>query len=322
MTFFPGTTAPNDAQPIIVDVHGAPPALTFSLIPTETGELTGQVRNPDGTPNRNGTVTLIPVQGREIRMLVSMQTTIDATGTFAFKSVPPGSYAVQGYGRGEGLAVTVAIASQVVTVAPQDRARVDLKLMPPARIQGRLIFDGPRDAALLSRIRIACRPIDLLQGSTGVAQQVNVNADGTFDVPAMFGINRLVFDMPDPWTLIRVSVQGRDITDQSLDAADGDRDGLEVLLASRASHVTGAVLIVPERDDQLNNPRYLRVATTDERGEFTAFGLPPGSYRAVALAGLSGFRTDPEYLRTLRAKGQAFSVNHGDTVTLRLTLGK
>ena len=327
LTFFPGTARPADAQPVSIDVRGITAPVAFALVPSDMGKVSGRVVDRSGSPVSKAGVILLQLHNGDIRMVVFARATTDADGFFSIDNVPVGSFVAQAFG-------VSGFASAMVTVSPHEAATVELATAPPSAVRGQFVFDGPSDPSLLKRIRISTSPTDFVRGPAGgIAPRSVIHDDGTFEVPGLMGITKLNFDIPLPWTLVSVSSAGNDITDQPIDWRAGDVDDLRVTFAPTASTVVcgindrngqpllrGFVLIFPQDAARWTYPsRYVRGLTADAKGDFSTSALPPGLYRAVPFEAVP--RADwmnPDFLETLRALGQSFTVRMGESIRVQL----
>jgi len=329
-TFFPGTPAPDDAQPVRVENGKAIEPILFQLVPSGMGTVIGQVRDRTGAPLAGANVMLLQLHDGDLRTMVPARATTDTNGGFRINNVHTGSFVAQAFGR-------ESFASEILSVAAGQTTEIGLSLKPSAAIRGRFVFDGPHDAALVKSIRILPTPTDFVHGpSGGGPTPFVVYDDGTFDVPRVIGFNRLEFALPLPWTLISMSSAGQDVTDRTFDWRDGDVDDLQVRLAPLATTVAGSVmdsngrpvgngfvLIVPQDSARWYWSRYLRGLTTNANGEFSTTGVPAGAYRAIPFAAVP--RPDwmsSDFLEAVRGQGQGFTIGPGETITIRLEVRK
>jgi len=327
LTFFPGTARLADAQPVTIDAREITSPVVFAMVPSDMGRVSGRVIDPSGPGVGRANIILFQLHNGDLRMFVAARASTDDEGFFSIDNVPAGSFVAQAFGRG-------GFAAQTLMVSPPAAAEVALTLTPPSAIRGRLLFDGALDQSLLKKIRIAAFPTDLVQGPAGrVAEKTVVNDDGTFEVSGLLGLNKLIFDIPLPWTLGSISSAGVDITDQPIDSRVGDVDDLQVRFAPNASTVvcrvtdrdgrpaSGSFVLIFPQDAALTAypSRWVRGVTADQTGNVSARALPPGLYRAVAFERPP--RPDwmnPDYIETLRPVSEGFTVRPGESVTVRL----
>lgn len=180
-------------------------------------------------------------------------------------------------------------------------------------------------------------PMTFVDGPAGQTPRPGLNPDLTFEIPGVAGLSQLIVDVPAPWMVAAILRRGEDVTDRVIDPTNGDVNDLEVLITPRSTSVvckvsdisgrpvtSGFVVILPDDSRRWSNPsRYIIAATPDARGDFTARSIPPGVYWAVPFDRVPKLDwLNPEFLQTLRGKGEQFTVNYGDALTIRLVLRK
>jgi hypothetical protein len=210
---------------------------------------------------------------------------------------------------------------QSVTVDATDVSGLAVTLRTGARVRGRLQFSGaPRapDAAALSRIRLTLDPADARTASlvTPIVRG-RVESDGQFaSVGAPAGRYVITASgLPDGWSLESAMLGGRDISSDAFDLGAADVVGVTIALTDRPASMGGAVTSASGASDSAAtvlvfptdpllwtgsgaDPRRLRSARTDARGQFLLSGLPPGSYFAVAIPeAMAGDWSDPAVLQ-------------------------
>lgn len=330
LTFYPGTIVPLDAQPVRIPAKGEPDPVNFALVPSVLAKASGRVVDPDRQPARRASMLLFPLYNDDLVFATTIRTTADVNGAYEFKNLPAGTYAIQALGeRG--------FASQKVVVAGGDFVMPDMVTAPAAAVRGRLVFEGVPDPAALKQTLILARSVGIVNGWAGQGPRASLNPDLTFEIFPVVGPNQLFVGVPAPWMVAAILRRGEDVTDRVIDSKDGDLNDLEVLLTPRSTSVafkvsdiaakpvtSGVVLIVPDDARRWTYPsRYVSAAIADGKGEFAAYGLPPGVYWAVPFERVP--RLDwmsPEFLQTLRGRGEQFTINYGDAITVRLVLRK
>ena len=160
--------------------------------------------------------------------------------------------------------------------------------------------------------------------------------DGTFELTNLTGLRRLMVTTTNPaWALKRITLNGRDVTDVPFDFREKDVEGLEIVLTSKVTTVTGGavdnkgqplsdyavVLFTSDPTKWGERSRFVTVARPAQRGEFSVRGLPPDDYLAVALPLVNGTEHyDPAFLDPLRPIATAFTLSDGESKTLSLKL--
>src|SRR3954462_9822625 len=135
-------------------------------------------------------------------------------------------------------------------------------------------------------------------------------------------------------TKSQITLNDRDITDAPVDFRTKDVEGVQVVLTSKVSRITGAVtddkgaaasyvvVIFPSDPTKwMDRSRFVTTARPTQQGRFTVTGLPPEEYLAIALPTVIGSEyMDPEFLQQLRVQATAFTLSEGEAKEIRLTL--
>jgi len=184
-----------------------------------------------------------------------------------------------------------------------------LGLKVPARkgstVRGRFEFAGhtPPTAAAITQVVVQLVP-ESAPGPNASVWRGLASPDGTFTtmgVPAGRYFLRIAA-VPGGWTLESATAGSRDVMDASLEIQSTDVDGVVVRFvdhplgglngvvqdASGAPVANATVLVFPAtRESGLDSApqsRRFRSVRSLSNGSFSAGGLPPGAYVAVALA--------------------------------------
>src|SRR5204863_3923333 len=150
----------------------------------------------------------------------------------------------------------------------------------------------------------------------------------------LYGPTRLRVNLPDDWVVQSIQLDGRDITDEAIEARSGDALGnVQVVINSKINVVAGTVTdakgavtaggtVLVFADDGgrwLEDSRFVRSARPDQQGTFQMKGLPSGDYLAVALEYVEdGLWNDPEYLEAIRRYAECLKLGNGGSQTPRL----
>ena len=92
----------------------------------------------------------------------------------------------------------------------------------------------------------------------------------------------------------------------------------------RAERSSGTIVVFADESRYWGeNSRFVRGVRPNQSGEFEVKGLPPGSYRAVALEYIQdGDWNDPEVLSALRDRAARFLIAEAETKAVDLELTK
>ena len=184
-------------------------------------------------------------------------------------------------------------------------------------------------------MRFLPRPVDFVSGPAIGAglPPTTINNDWTFEIPRNFGRVALRVDAPQPWGLKSISLNGIDVTDSAFEFSGKDIAGLEVTLTTLLAVLTGSVsernVPVPEYSVVIFSTdtttwgfpsRHVVMQRPAQDGTFSAQGLPPGTYRVVALPAVGSEWQDPEFLTRIRPRATEIVLGAGQTQTVSLQL--
>jgi len=322
VTFYPGTSKASAAQVVTVSAGRDATGLSFALEPAPGARVSGTVLDGEGRPIQGGTIMLMPSETTGASLFMIVRDTMGPGGRFTFRNVPPGVYTLQAFGPpppgGPGNLGAAAFGYQTFTVNGRDLDSLVVRVPAPRMLRGRITFDG--DMSKLPRpadIQISPRPVNFESSPVGGGPApVTIRDDWTFEVAAMSGLRAMIVNNRQGWILKRVMLNGQDVTDAALDFREHDVDGVEIVLTTRVSTVTGSVVDAADKpladytvivfaDDETKWTiwsRYVTFGRTGPAGAFTMMGLPAGTYLAVGVpSAINGEWQDPEYLKKLRA---------------------
>jgi hypothetical protein len=349
-TYYPGTAALGEAQRITVGLGQESTGVTFAMVPSRVASISGFLRDSSGKPLPNTTIRLMSPIGAGPTPLSRMSMT-RPDGAFTLSNVPPGEYRLEAEAMDMASIASVAMtgsnrglvasesASLALVVEGKDVAGLDLVTAPGARLTGRVRFER----AEASTVPKAAVMIQLMPAEPGVLRMganFSVNDDWTVEGTGLSGRMIIRGGSPGGWHLKSVTVDGHDVTDTGIAFTPGQSvEGLEILLTREMASLTGTVqgskgepltdfVVVAFADDPARwgyLTRFVRAGRPDQSGKFLIEGLPPGSYRVVALEYLEpGDEQDPETLERLRGLGTPVTARDGEqkTVTLKGTWGR
>lgn len=302
--------------------------------------VAGRAINADGGESPGGiTVSLRPVD--PLVPLEFASVPAQADGSFEILDVAPGRYLLAAEeptvstprglirSRAGRLEIVVGDEPVVEAVVPMGygavvRGRIEVEDGDVATLSDR----APRVVA--SAARGAMRPSRSIESAT---------SDLAFELRDVRGHRQLaVVGLPSGWWLKSVLIDGEDACDGHEFAVAGVVDGVVLLVSARESGLTGRVArgaaaaqgasVVVMRESAVESGAALHV---DNRmvgiaidGTFTAAGLRPGRYLAVALAprARGGFDRlgHEERLALVEARGRRVEVVEGRTAAVTLPL--
>jgi hypothetical protein len=316
-TYYPGTPADSDAQPITVGL-GEEVAVSFNTVVSRTYRISGTVVG--NAPADQVRVDRVTPAGATI-----LDMSIGSGRTFSRASLSPGEYVLTARNEKE-------IGSVHVLVGGADISDLVLTMRPATPIRGRVTFEGapPRG---LAPTAFVLRPALVNSGIAAIAQYQK--GDWTFEIPALTGSGVIRGDLPRGWFMKAVLLDGRDVTDTVLDFESYQGKPLEVVVTQTATEISGRVADASGRavpnyvavafpaDSRRWTPLTSMIASArpDQEGRFTVRGLPPGSYLVAAVDYLpAGQERDPKTLERLRAGAAAVTLTDAQVATVELRL--
>jgi hypothetical protein len=293
--------------------------------------ISGVVRNVDGTPALLAMVIARPRSGDVAPLMgTSFAAVTKPDGSFAVTNVAPGAYVV------EARAVTnesLSSSDVDVVVNGRDVSGITLRFSRGGTLHGRIRFDTGRPPSDVTpeRIRLFPASIDAESFSSG-SMPGPPRADWSFEIRGVTG-KRLIRggDIRGTWRIKSVQLEGTDVTDAPIDFSSGDVNGLEVVLTSQKTELSGVVTndrgvtvtdatVIAFADDPEKwgpQTRFIESARLDQNGRFRIQSLPAGAYVVVATDDMEpGEERDPEILEQLRSKGSRVTLRDGDIRTV------
>lgn len=338
-TYYPGTRVATQARAIHLDSGSEVRDLSFVLATSPMAAISGSIVDASAQPVPGANLMLFQTTGGDVRALIMARMTADADGSFLFRNVAPGSYVIQAFGRPQGGGNLARAPFGSLALDVPDDGRSDLVVqIGGATARGHISFEGSAAPPRPGVVAVYPPSADFITAPVGGGPPQTVTRDDwTFEVNNMSGRRYIRVNVGAPgWVLKRVTLNGRDITDEPVDFRKGDIDGLEVTLTNTAATVTGTVTdgaapatgygVLVFSDDQAKwtfPSRFIAAGGPNQQGVFRVTGLPPGSYRVIALpANEVADAQEPETLARLIPLSAGVVVGEGETQTVALKLVK
>jgi hypothetical protein len=234
--------------------------------------------------------------------------------------------------------------AQVVSVAGQNVADVNVGTSPGSVITGQVVLTGDASGTQPSSFAFASRPSDPdLAPLTGEnPPRADIRDDWTFEMTGLTGPSRFELTRaPSGWYLESVDVQGVNAVVEPATFGRPEHSSalVRVVFASGAGRIDGrvtnarneavsefAVVVFASNPARwFNGSPYLAFATAAQDGSFSVSRLPPGEYLAVAVDRVDGGTGGgewqrPEMLRTLAPLAEKVDVGQGQPTTTNLRL--
>lgn len=331
-TYYPGFTSVGEAARVTVGAGQEQTGIDFSLILVPTARVRGVISGMSPEAPGRTMVMLIQEELSGARRAPNFRAPVGADSTFTIDMVPPGRY----------LAVATAgppadrlYAMQSVTVSGTD-VDVALTLAPGGTVSGTVRFEGaPATDAERANFGVRLEPLDAIFFGPGGGTN-RTEAVGAFrasGVPP--GRQILRVSPPKGWTFKSATLEGRDISEETLDVKAGQAiTGIEVVLSDRGAQIGGtvkadgdvvgsSVVIFPSESNQwLPQSRRIRIAQVDREGRYALDALPAGDYLISAIEDVEpGEWFDPAFLQAISGGATRISLNEGarETKDLKLT---
>lgn len=296
-TYYPGVTSVNEARPINLGLSEESLDNNFNLRLVRVARISGQVKNPDGSPTSNGNVNLVAdtAAGGRGQLGTNYGGRIQRDGRFAIANVPPGRYMLRARGDDADVA---QFAVQPLTVGEMDVPDVTIILAAAASISGTVSFPATQSPIPdPGQIRIAAPSTEPVIGGQS---QARVDKDGTFTIDGLAAGPHLV--RPNGqlrgWALKSVTIEGRDVTDTPIELRSGQKltnvsiaftDKINeingTLTTNQGAPVTEYTVLAFSTDPTFwkAQSRHIMTARPDQTGKFRIRGLPEGSYYVTTV---------------------------------------
>jgi protocatechuate 3,4-dioxygenase beta subunit len=328
-TYYPGAISPDMATAIQVTPGAELRGIDIRLQKAPTVRVMGRViSGVTGGPVVNGSVRVVARGGAVLDVRPRMGR-IDRNGNFVIAGITAGSYWL--------LADTMQDRAPLhgrvpIEVGSASIADLTLTLIAGAEIVGLVRTEGTD--ARPSGIRVQLEPKQI--GLGGGSPSVSAGEDGGFTIrpvmPDAYFVR--VSGVPDTHYIKSIQFGETDVTDGGVDFSQGIAPArLAITLASGAVQVSGAVqdarqqpatsaivVLIPE-GARREDPQHYRTTSTDQNGQYTLRGIPPGEYRLYAFDGIDpGVYMDPEFMKQYDRSGERVSArqNQQETVQLRV----
>jgi beta-lactamase regulating signal transducer with metallopeptidase domain/protocatechuate 3,4-dioxygenase beta subunit len=345
-TFYPGVTEEQTAQPVLVEAGQALPGVDFALATTRLLSVAGSVVDETGGSFEGFAVMLIPIGANGRDNAATSPVPIDPGGRFEVRDVLPGTYLVDlvrpSAKPGIPLAPPPPGALNRLTTPAEPLTVVDdvtdfeLRVRPAARVAFSLMPDaGVRRTFEPGSVEfsVARRSGD---GSAGFSVKTFGRLLGPngapLEMPTTSGPAFLRVQTPSGWMVKAMRLDGRDVEDGVVNLAPGRRE-VEVVLTDRVSGVSGvvvdrrgrpmpnySVVVFPPEPARWHviSPA-IRDQRTDNDGRFRIDGLPPGTYRAIAVPALGrGAIESAAVLERLQAASEEVRIGDGQQLAVSI----
>jgi hypothetical protein len=348
-TFYPGTSAIEQAQVLTLQAGAQLEGLDFGLLSIPVSTLTGIVRLPDGSPAARATVRFSrwPRSTVVSSFTVPVQSaTTGEDGTFSLAQLTPGTYKVTARWRSTRPSGGIIDpneqpkwASTEVAVGSTDLSGIALTLGPGALIQGRVTFE--RDGVeqpVPTNINSVSIGAEALHSGTSLMSAI-IKPDGSFSMSVLTGepLRLGVFPrgLESTWAVRSALLStGTDWLDAPL-TIDSDTN-LMIAMTTRRSELSGQIrnaggaavpdlFVIAFSTDRRFwgiETRRVQAVRPAADGAFIIKDLPPGEYFLGALVDVdNGDWIRPGFLDPIAAVAVKVTITEGGTTVQDIRIG-
>ena len=343
-TLFPGVQDSAAARTVDLDAGGRVNSIDIALPRTSTVRVAGRISGRPGTAG--GAIGLSSGQRGNDLLNFELSTSSDEKGDFEFMGVPPGSYVLTASFdsvQAEALVVEGRVTMQSGGQHLTGRLPVHVGSSP---VEGlRIVVNSGAEIAGRVIKPPAKPPADGQEPQAGGQWNIQYVEDSGDPITSPFEGTEFQSTLPPghylpyvmgvpPGVYVRsMTADGRDVLAEGLTIAGPGKVNLEITLAADSGKIGGTVadkedkpaagaivVLVPEARLRARSNRFQQVET-DQYGHFELADIPPGEYKVFAWDDIEpGIWHDPDFLKTIEAKGERVTLGgHGqETVKVRL----
>ena len=333
-TYYPGALSPQEASKIQVASAAEITGINLALTEMVSFTISGKVMTSDGKPAAGARVMSMrhPPEGDFVMMFGGGG--VEPDGTFKMSNMLPGRYRLTASTGREGKTES---GSVIVEVGSEDLPNVHIALGNGAEVSGKIVVEGTSTQPIEPRqIRVMLVPDagPMMGGFFGSGPQ-ETRDDLTFTQNVAEGSMRFNVTLPTGnFYLKSIRMEGRDVTDQTVDFKNNDRyRGVEVVISTQGGQLSGVVrkeeggevlrgatvVLFASDLERQSKSRFTRTVQTDQQGYFVAKGLVPGEYIACALTNHeAGAESDVSYLKEIEKLGKHVELTAGGAKTENL----
>lgn len=298
-TYFPGSADASGALRVRVTWAANVADINFVVRRVPWTRVLGEAKREGNGRLRSAAIIMQPNDTEGLSVGPLLGATWQPDGSFAFTQVPPGDYIIRAMGEVDEDA-PMLFASLPLTVEGRDITGKVLTLTHGATLSGRVRFASHGSPAPdITQLRLYA---PLQDGSKfGGEPRGRMGSDGRFSLVGVDAGFRLIraMQVPAPWSLERVTQQGRDITDTPISIQQGQKlQDVELTFTDSAPTVSGVVrspsgraivdgLVVAfpvDRSLWRATSRHITSARTDWQGHYDIGPLPSGQYLLVSVS--------------------------------------
>lgn len=322
-TYYPSTMNPTNASPIEIIPGVQNSGINITLVRTRSVRVKGHVAG--GGPSQRADV-MLTLHGDTYHGDISEEAEADSKGGFQLEGVVPGSYIVLAAEMVEGKRYW---ARMPLEVRDANIDGIELALVPPGEIQGRLLVEDSGD--------LMSKPFRLLLQSRADsfnARWLHLEDESTFKLEENgFGgpYDVKAGGLPGDFYVKSIRLGERDVLETGFEFTPGAAEVLTLVLNPNGGEIEGSVktakdapaalarvTLIPEEGHR-SYTSFFKTTNADENGHFVIQGVAPGEYKIYAWEDIEeGAYQDPGFMKQHESDGQAVSVKEKDHETVQL----
>jgi carboxypeptidase family protein len=321
-TWYPSVTDSAGAARIAIAAGADLDGENIELRALPAHSLRGQVLDAHGEPASHVSVKVASTDELIVKE-AERETFTAKDGSFEFPNLYDGTWRLKAAAQSEGAAV-LATARQ--EIAGRDIDRLELRLVPPFTVPGRVVFDAPPGGPQPRPVVVVFAPA----GGGDHVPQGAANPDGSLVVANVTSDSYRITPIGagEPYYLASIQVGSREVMGEEIEFMPGSppititykSDGGSV--QGTVEDCNGASVTLAPQQANLQWLQLIRGAACDANGRFRIANIRPGEYYAYAfdreLGMLERYRlTDP----SLANQAVRVTVRPGEasSITLKVT---
>ena len=347
-TYYPKSLDFNSAEAVDVESGQDLSGTVIQLRRVATHHVQGTVSGLTGAAVQRDELFLAPKAGVQSASF-GRRGKLSPDGKFIFDHVVPGEYTLRlvgndaSSGQSPRFRSRHLLARQDVEVGASDVEGVDLAVLSPIVLTGRVSVDGV-DNPNFSQIHIAIAPAadDVAYGSY---QNAQVAADGTFSMENLSPAKYVVHATGGPvgTYLKSLTFNGQDLLTQEMDLSQGSGGELAVAFHTGVAEIDGTVqtssqpsqiplasptggqaaspfpMVVLVPDHLAPDGTGWLVGAAQPSGAFTLPNVRPGRYTAFAVEHFDGtVWQNTDFLKEIQSEGISVDVGENDRKQIQL----
>lgn len=319
--YYPQAQEAREAVAIDVPAGGEVRGLYLVLSEIRALKIRGTIQSGARVALQGITIVAAPCDAGPLNLRSAMVQS--SNGAFELRDLAPGCYLLAADSFSSGLRYSARL---LIDISDKTIEGVNLTLVPPIQLAGRVHGDGPEELKLAgpvvvnleSRVaRLTASGVSGADGSLALSNIVPEHYELSVVVPANYYLKSAHFGDTD------VLESGLDLTrggnsklDLEISDAGGRIDG--IVAGKNEQPIPGASVVLIPADARHRSSRY-KARITNEKGAFSIRDIAPGEYRVYGSQSVDAAAfQDPDYLKQLESQGSVISIKEHAQTTVHV----